>query len=48
MSHTDSECEESEDEEEDDATDAYGSIPVIYPRQRFVGARNVETIKDGS
>jgi hypothetical protein len=23
------------------------SVPVVYPRQRFVGARNVATIKDG-
>jgi DDB1- and CUL4-associated factor 8 len=47
VSHTDSEFEESEDDE-GDSMDAYGSIPVIYPRRRFVGARNVDTVKDGS
>lgn len=25
----------------------YGEVPVVYPRRTFVGARNVETVKDG-
>lgn len=26
----------------------YGEIPVIYPRCRFTGACNIETVKDGT
>jgi hypothetical protein len=27
--------------------DSYSGVPVILPRQRFAGARNIATIKDG-
>ena len=28
--------------------DAHQSVPVIYPRMRFTGHCNVETVKDGA
>lgn len=50
-------CEMSEfneDEENDDDDDEegeneryYPNVPVIYPRARYAGACNVETVKDG-
>ena len=43
--------DESEDEIEDEdlsiSVDEQDDIPVIYPRSRFAGHCNVETIKDG-
>ncbi|KAI0320808.1 WD repeat-containing protein [Amylostereum chailletii] len=41
-------AERTEEAEEDLPTgfDTDNSVPIIYPRRRFSGARNVETIKD--
>ena len=45
--------ETEEDEDEDNRTfnpadaDAHQTVPVIYPRMRFTGHCNVETVKDG-
>ncbi|KAJ7095424.1 WD40 repeat-like protein [Mycena belliarum] len=44
--------EEEEDQEQEDlasrwaSRDAYSKVPLILPRTRFSGARNVDTIKD--
>ncbi|KAA1466403.1 WD40 repeat-like protein [Dentipellis sp. KUC8613] len=34
------------EEEEDDHTTPHSDVPVVYPRKRFVGACNAETVKD--
>lgn len=51
----DSEDSDEDDEEEDDEMHLNNSLkleakhrtPVILPRARYAGARNVETVKDG-
>ncbi|KAJ7180123.1 WD40 repeat-like protein [Mycena crocata] len=46
-SDTDHEDDQSQELDEYDVSrDAYSGVPLILPRQRFAGARNVETIKD--
>lgn len=46
--------EDSDDDSDSDENDTmednnkfYPKVPVILPRRRFVGARNVDTVKDG-
>ena len=44
------ETEEPEIEEETEyemADDGLPGLPTVYPQRKFVGARNVETVKDG-
>lgn len=43
---------EDADDEGDDETDSttqkfYPNVPLVYPRGRYIGACNVETVKDG-
>lgn len=44
---SDEEEEERQEEEQLQATASSYKTPVIYPRARFAGACNVETVKDG-
>ncbi|KAI0771629.1 WD40 repeat-like protein [Trametes elegans] len=37
---------EEEEEEETRGEERYGNVPTIMPRSRFIGACNVETVKD--
>ena len=41
---------DDEDEDEDDGSDdpTYPYVPMVYPRSRYAGACNVETVKDGA
>ena len=41
---------DDEDEDEDDGSDdpIYSYVPMVYPRSRYAGACNVETVKDGA
>lgn len=51
----DEEAERSDDSQEDEMEeegaetelDDHPSVPIIMPRKRYPGARNVETVKDG-
>jgi WD repeat-containing protein 42A len=52
---TDSDTEDDEeDEDEDDRlfapedADSHQAVPVVYPRTRFTGHCNIETVKDGA
>lgn len=48
-SGSDSDEESNDGEEEDEEQpDQYASTPIIYPRRRFKGHCNVETVKDGT
>ena len=42
----DSDCED-EDMEGYEEEKEHQDVPVVYPRRRFEGARNVETVKEG-
>jgi hypothetical protein len=38
---------EGEVSQDEDVTDEQPNVPIILPRMRYTGARNVSTIKDG-
>ncbi|TFY70163.1 hypothetical protein EVG20_g2843 [Dentipellis fragilis] len=42
----DVENEPEEEEEEEDHIALHSDVPIVYPRKRFVGACNAETVKD--
>lgn len=50
----DDDDEDDDDEDDDDHlftpedADSHQAVPVVYPRTRFTGHCNIETIKDGA
>lgn len=53
-SDTEDDEEDEEDEDEGDRlftpedADSHQAVPVVYPRTRFTGHCNIETVKDGA